>query len=81
MGNTLAEYNSKLLREILAAVFIEQLIVKKKMLEVDYEFIGQVTDLLNWFKEYGQLNPDISVPDLEDLHAYYDAVRAKTWKI
>jgi AcrR family transcriptional regulator len=61
LGNALKEYNAKLLREILVAVFSEQPAVRKKFFELDYLLIGQVTELLLYFKEHGQLNPEIEV--------------------
>jgi AcrR family transcriptional regulator len=69
LGNALKEYNAKLLREILAAVFIEQLVVRKKMMEIDHKITRQVVELLSRFKESGQLNPNLEVSQAA-MHLY-----------
>jgi len=52
-----------LIREMMVVFFIEQAPVRKKMLELDFRVMGQVTTLLEFYKGQGQLRPEIDVAE------------------
>jgi AcrR family transcriptional regulator len=63
-GDMARRYDKKLMREVYVAIMIEQLSVRKEMMQMDYAVMEHVVKLLEIFKARGQLAKDINMLDM-----------------
>jgi AcrR family transcriptional regulator len=63
-GNLARRFDKKLMREVYVAIMVEQLSVRKEIMQMDYAAMEHLIKLLEVFRARGQLAKDISMFDM-----------------
>jgi AcrR family transcriptional regulator len=63
-GNLSRRFDRKLMREVYVAIMVEQLSVRKELMQMDYAVMEHLVKLLEIFQARGQLAKDISMVDM-----------------